>query len=233
MGAITTPQWLLFVGNTSEQRMLIIFDCDGVLIDSERILNHVFRECILAVGLNLSLEETIQRFKGRSTKDCLSIVENMLGRTIPVKKLNLEYEQRSAKKFREGIRPIPGIATALEKLPYRRCVASSSSYEHIYLGLEKTELISYFPGGIFSASDVKRGKPAPDLFLHAASQLGAVPEECIVIEDSPAGIEAATAAGMTALGFVDLTPEIELQKAGAKTFNSMLELPELIENIRA
>ncbi len=212
--------------------MLTIFDCDGVLIDSERILNQVFRECLFGIGLELSLEETIRRFKGRSTKDCLHIVETMLGRPVPSEALNAEYEERSAKRFKEKIGPIPGIIKALEQLPYQRCVASSSSYEHIHLGLELSGLISYFTEGIFSASEVKRGKPAPDLFLYAASQLGAIPEECIVIEDSTAGVEAAIAAGMTVLGFVDLTPEIELRSAGAITFNNMLELPQLIGNLR-
>ena len=213
--------------------MLMIFDCEGVLIDSERILNQVFRECLLTVGLDLSLEETIQKFKGRSTNDCMHIVEMMLGRSVPAEELIAEYETWSSKRFKEEISPIPGIAKALDQLPYRRCVASSSSYEHIYLGLELTGLITYFTEGIFSASDVKRGKPAPDLFFHAASQLGVAPEECIVIEDSPAGVEAAIAAGMTALGFVDLSPEIELQSAGAKTFSNMLDLPKLVESLNA
>lgn len=213
--------------------MLVIFDCDGVLIDSERILNDVYRECLHEIGLELSLEEVIHRFKGRSTQDCLTIVEQMLGRSVPEQQLNDKYEEISVRRFKEEIRPIPGIKEALEKLTLRRCVASSSSHDHIRLGLELSQLLPYFTEGIFSASDVSRGKPAPDLFLHAASEMGVAPQECVVIEDSPAGVEGAVAAGMTVLGFVDLTPEPELRAAGAQTFDNMVELPQLIDRLSA
>lgn len=213
--------------------MLIIFDCDGVLIDSERILNDVYRECLQKIGLELSLEEVIHKFKGRSTEDCLTIVERMLGRSVPEQQLNDKYEEIGAKRFREEIRPIPGIREALEELTLRRCVASSSSHDHIRLGLQLSGLLPYFSEGIYSASDVSRGKPAPDLFLHAASKMGVTPQECVVIEDSPAGVEGAVAAGMQVLGFVDLTPEPELRAAGAQTFNNMLDLPQLIDRLSA
>ena len=213
--------------------MLIIFDCDGVLIDSERILNDVFRECLKDIGLDLPLSKVIQRFKGRSTKDCLKIAEGMLGKPVSVDWLNFKYEEVGAKRFRDEIRPIPGVVEAFEELTQRRCVASSSSHEHIRLGLELTGLISQFREGIFSASDVGRGKPAPDLFLYAASSMGVDPGECVVVEDSPPGVEAGIAAGMTVLGFVDLSPEAELQKAGAQTFCNMKELPSLINRLSA
>jgi HAD superfamily hydrolase (TIGR01509 family) len=213
--------------------MLIIFDCDGVLIDSERILNDVYRTCLRDIGLDLALDDVIRRFKGRSTKDCFRIVEKLLGRSVAEHELSEKYEKLSSERFLKEIRPIPGIAEALERLPYRRCVASSSSLQHIRLGLELSGLLSYFPDGIFSASEVARGKPAPDLFLHAARSMGVTPEECIVIEDSPSGVEGALAAGMQVLGFVDLTSEKELQAAGALTFKSMVELPAFIERLSA
>lgn len=211
--------------------MLLIFDCDGVLIDSERILNDVYRECLKEIGLDLSLDEVIGRFKGRSTKDCLIITEQLLGRPVPERQLNDKYKEIGMKRFYEEIRPIPGIKETLEKLTTRRCVASSSSHEHIRLGLELSGLTSYFTEGIYSSSDVSQGKPAPDLFLHAASKMGVAPEECVVVEDSPAGVEGAIAAGMQVLGFVDLTSEEELRAAGAITFDNMLELPLLIDNL--
>ncbi|MCI5065751.1 HAD family hydrolase [bacterium] len=211
--------------------MLVIFDCDGVLIDSERILNEVYRECLQEVGLELSLAEVIHAFKGRSSQDCLVIVEQMLGRAVSEQQLSHKYEELGAQRFQEEIGPIPGIKEVLEELPFRRCVASSSSHDHIRLGLERSGLLPYFTEGIYSASDVSRGKPAPDLFLHAASEMGVAPEECVVVEDSPAGVEGAVAAGMQALGFVDLTPASELQAAGAQTFHRMRELPGLIAQL--
>ena len=211
--------------------MLIIFDCDGVLIDSERILNRVLRECLAGFGLHLSLEETIQHFKGRSTQACLALAEQLLGAPLPVAEITAQYKRLGAECFRTELKPIPGIAEALDRLPQRRCVASNSSHEHIRTGLELTGLMPYFKQEIFSASDVSRSKPAPDLFLHAAQQMGADPSECIVIEDSTAGIEAAIAAKMRVLGYVDLSPDHELRKAGAQTFYDMAELPDLIHSI--
>ena len=213
--------------------MLLIFDCDGVLIDSERILNQVFQECLKNIGLVLSLDETIQRFKGRSTKDSLKIAEQMLGKPVATETIVAEYEKIGSKRFHEDIKPIPGITEALSKMLHRRCVASSSSHEHIRAGLENTGLLSYFANAIFSASEVEKGKPAPDLFLHAASSIGVKPRDCIVIEDSVPGVEAAVAANMSVLGYVDLTPEWELKRAGAQTFDNMAMLPDLVEVIRA
>ncbi len=212
--------------------MLIIFDCDGVLIDSERILNDVYRECLKEIGLEMSLDEVIKTFKGRSTKDCLIITEQLLGHPVSERQLNDKFEEIGIKRFRDEIRPMPGIKEILERLTIRRCVASSSSHEHIRLGLEISGLASYFNEGIFSASDVSRGKPAPDLFLHAASKMGVAPEECVVVEDSPAGVEGAVTAGMQVLGFVDLTSEADLRAAGAITFDSMMELPLLIDKLK-
>lgn len=213
--------------------MLIIFDCDGVLIDSERILNDVYRTCLHDIGLDLTFDDVVRRFKGRSTKDCLRIAEELLGRTIVEQELSEKYEKLSSDRFLKEIRPIPGIAAALDQLPHRRCVASSSSHQHIRLGLELSGLLSHFTEGIFSASEVARGKPAPDLFLHAARSMNVDPNQCIVIEDSPAGVEGAIAAGMKVFGFVDLTPEEELRAAGAQTFKSMAELPDIIGGLRA
>jgi len=178
------------------------------------------------------LDEVIRRFKGRSTKDCLFITEQLLGGPVPEQQLNDKFEEIGMKRFHEEIRPIPGICETLEKLTTRRCVASSSSHEHIRLGLELSGLTSYFTEGIFSASDVSRGKPAPDLFLHAASKMGVAPEECVVVEDSPAGIEGAIAAGMQVFGFVDLTSEADLRAAGAITFDNMMDLPLLINELK-
>ena len=212
--------------------MLIIFDCDGVLIDSERILNEIFRESLGRIGLELTLEETITHFKGRANDDCLRIAEELLGSSINAEEVIEHFERESLARFEKEIRAIPGIQEALEKLPHPKCVASSSSHEHIFSGLEQTELMPFFKREhVFSASQVERGKPAPDLFLFAANNLGVSPSECVVIEDSPAGIEGARAAGMKVLGYVDLTAEEELVAAGASPFSDMRELPLLLKDL--
>ncbi|MCB0338013.1 MAG: HAD family phosphatase [Bdellovibrionales bacterium] len=209
---------------------VLIFDCDGVLIDSERILNQVFRECLEMVGLQLSFEETIRRFKGRSTTECIGIAERLLGQPLDVELVNSLYESKGKERLLTQLQPIGGIVEALQRLPYRKCVASNSSQDYILTGLGLTGLTSYFSEGIFSASEVKLGKPAPDLFLHAASKLKVAPSDCVVIEDSVVGVQAAIAAKMTVFGFVDLTPEEELKNAGASTFHKMTELPDLLDN---
>ena len=211
--------------------MLIIFDCDGVLIDSERILNQVLRECLAEHGLHLSFDDAIRHFKGHSTQACVARAEQLLGVPLPVDQITLQYNQLGAERFCTELKPIPGIADALDKIPHPRCVASNSGHAHIRTGLERTGLLSYFSNSLFSAADVNRGKPAPDLFLHAAEQMSVDPSECIVIEDSTAGIEAAIAANMRVLGYVDLTSERELRAAGAQTFYTMAELPDLIRSM--
>lgn len=207
-------------------RRLIIFDCDGVLLDSERILNQVFRECLAEIGLDLTLDQTIAHFKGRATRDCIPIVERLLGHGID-QDLEQRYEVLAHQRFDSELRPIKGVAAALSNISWPKCVASGSSHAHLRHGLSKTNLIHHFLE-IFSASDVARGKPHPDLFLHAAKQLTYTPQQCIVIEDSITGIQAAKSAGMKVFGFADITPAHELAAAGAEVFTDMQQLPFLL-----
>lgn len=182
---------------------LVIFDCDGVLVDSEPLSVRVLVEALNRHGIDMAEEEAYQRFLGRSLATMRQVMDE-------------EYDFHTGPEFLETLRidlydlfktdlkPIPGIAETLDALALQnlpRCVASSSQPERIRLSLAITGILDKLEPHIFSASMVKNGKPAPDLFLYAADQMGVTPENCIVIEDSPAGIEAAQRAGMTVFAF--------------------------------
>lgn len=212
--------------------MLIIFDCDGVLIDSERIVNQAFSQCLAQLGLHLTLDETIQHFKGHTAKDGIAMAEQLLGKPIDPEALWKNYKIFSNGRMENDLQAIPGIVDVVAHLTCPKCVASNSGHHHLKMGLEKTGLMSYFTPHIFSATDVDRPKPAPDLFLHAAQTMGFAPKECVVVEDSPAGVEGAIAAGIPIVfGFADLTPASVLQDAGAQPFSSMAELPALLASV--
>jgi HAD superfamily hydrolase (TIGR01509 family) len=157
------------------------------------------------------------------------IAELRLGRPLPA---NLEdrYHERLFEAFRTKLTAVPGVADVLMQLTIPTCVASSGTHERIRLALTTTGLLPRFDGRIFSAQDVARGKPAPDLFLHAAKSLGIRPDRCGVVEDSPLGVDAANRAGMTAFGFARMTPPERLQAAGGGVFRSMAELPALLRS---
>jgi len=210
---------------------LIIFDCDGVLVDTERIANQVLAEDLAALGVNLDFEETVRAFKGWSEKDVFRIIEEMSGKPVPVD-FTAVSEERSVTRFEASPLTIPGIEEALDRLDFPTCIASSGDHDKMFRTLTATGLFNRFEGRIFSTVDVNRGKPYPDLFLYAAEKMGAVPEKCVVIEDSVPGVQAGVAAGMTVLGYVDLSPEAALADVGAITFTSMSELPELIASIQ-
>ncbi|MFD1913678.1 HAD family hydrolase [Halodurantibacterium flavum] len=180
---------------------LVIFDCDGVLVDSEPIAMRVLLETLCEAGLTLDPALGYTRFLGRSLASTIAILDQEFGLALGPRHLDGMRERLYA-AFRKDLRPVPGIAGVLAGLRLPFCVASSSQPERIRLSLELTRLSPYFEGRMFSATMVERGKPAPDLFLHAAAAMGAAPPDCLVIEDSPAGLVAAQAAGMRAVGFV-------------------------------
>ncbi|NKN35614.1 HAD family hydrolase [Agrobacterium sp. a22-2] len=184
-------------------RQLIIFDCDGVLVDSEPISVDVLVDALGAAGVSIDSDEAYRRFLGRSLGAVIETARDEFGLEIDEAFL-LKLRTDLYARFRRDLQPIPGVATALDDLQtkgFSWCVASSSQRERIELSLTVTGLIDRFVPNIFSASMVKHGKPAPDLFLYAAGQMQRDPKDCIVIEDSPAGIEAAQAAGMTVFAF--------------------------------
>ena len=179
---------------------LVIFDCDGVLVDSEPIALRFLLAALAAAGLHLEPPEAGALFLGRSLATTREIVARDYGLTFTDAALD-DMRHALEAAFRAELRPIPGIADALDALPCPYCVASSSQPERIRLSLELTGLWPRFAGRAFSSTMVARGKPAPDLFLHAARTLGHPPAACLVVEDSPAGIVAAQAAGMRVIAF--------------------------------
>jgi HAD superfamily hydrolase (TIGR01509 family) len=208
---------------------LVIFDCDGVLVDSDRISLRIQAQRISALGLEMSYEECVRDFLGLGMPATLRILTERLGRPLP-EGWEAELDAAVQDGFRRELIPVPGIVEALERIELPACVASSGSHEKMRLTLGLTGLWDRFAGRIFSADEVQRGKPAPDLFLHAASRISTPPEQCIVVEDSPFGIAAAKAAGMSALGFAAATPAARLDGANA-VLTAMEDLPGLISGV--
>ena len=209
---------------------LVIFDCDGVLVDSERVANEVFARVLREVcDLHFTLEDMFDTFVGHSRLQCLQKIEALTGEPPPAE-LDLRYQQDINQALAQSVAAIDGIEMVLEQLSLPCCVASSGSHEKMQMTLGKTGLLDFFNGNIFSTTDVERGKPHPDIYLHAAASMGVTdPARCLVIEDSPIGVTGAVAAGMTVFGFAELMPVNKLEAAGAHlVFGSMRELPGLI-----
>ena len=205
---------------------LAIFDCDGVLIDSERLAVRTEAKILKGLGWPLTEKEIIARFVGRSADYMQSEIEMHLGRNID---WNAEFEVEYRRVFECELTPMPGVMDALERIDLATCVASSGSHEKMKFTLGLTGLFDYFDGRIFSADEVRKGKPAPDLFLHAARTMNCSPSRCAVIEDSVAGVMAGVAAGMTVFGYSgSVTSSLELTKSGAEVFGRMADLPVLL-----
>ncbi len=207
---------------------LVIFDCDGVLVDSEPIANRIFSDELHKLGLDWSFDDVVSRFVGRTMASCIAEVERELGRAVPRGFVD-RLQSRTFRAFERELVAVPHIVEALDAIDAPTCVASSGEPSKMRLTLGRTGLLSRFEDRIFSAVEVARSKPFPDLFLHAARKMEVLPEHCAVIEDSPLGIQAAVAAGMTAFGFAGgLHDADELGRAGATVFDDMRQLPELL-----
>jgi HAD superfamily hydrolase (TIGR01509 family) len=206
---------------------LVIFDNDGVLVDSERLANGILADLLTEAGLAYTLDEAVHEFMGGTLARVRTSVEPRLGRALPAD-FEDEYHRRLFESF-SRLQPVPGVTGVLDALdqagtPY--CVASSGTHDRIDTALTAVGLRARFPR-VFSASDVEHGKPAPDLFLHAAAEMDVPPAGCAVVEDSPLGVAAAKAAGMTVFGYAAMTPAGKLADADA-VFDSMGQLPELL-----
>jgi len=211
---------------------LIIFDCDGVLVDSERIANEVYAKTLEELcGLSFSLEQMYEIFVGKSSQQCLQIIQDMLGKSPP-KELQSRCKHNIDQALNQSVTAVNGIEHALNNLPIPYCVASNSTHERINISLRKTNLLHLFKNKIYSVSDVARAKPFPDIYLYAARKMGHVnPNKCLVIEDSPTGVRSAVAAGMTVFGYTEIMPSSRLIEAGAhRTFKAMNKLQYEIKN---
>ena len=200
---------------------LVIFDCDGVLVDSEPISLGLLRDTIAASGLDLSLETVRGEFQGRSLPAVVTRLREAHDHAVPPDALAAMGEEL-LRRFSRDLRPVRGMRALVRQLGCRRCVASSSHTRRLRHSLAVAGLADLFGPHVFSADAVARGKPAPDLFLHAAARMGVAPERCAVVEDSVPGIEAARAANMRALGFaggshVTEASADDLRRVGAET----------------
>lgn len=212
------------------QYELIIFDNDGVLVDSEPISNRILAQCLTEAGYPTTPEESVRDFMGAAMHRVHDVVRERHGGVLP-EGFDASYHGRVFAAFERELRAVEGAGTVLEKLaadgvPY--CLASSATHERIRVALRTTGLYGRFDERrLFSAQDVGRGKPAPDLFLHAARTMGVAPERCVVVEDSALGVAAARAAGMDVFGYTAMTPAAKLGDATA-LFGGMAELPALL-----
>jgi HAD superfamily hydrolase (TIGR01509 family) len=207
---------------------LVIFDCDGVLIDSERLAVKIDVAVLAELGWPLTEAEVIERFVGRSDRDAREDIEDHLGRKLPPR-WGEEMEQRYREAFATALTPVDGVLDALDRITLPTCVASSGTHDHMRYTLGLTGLYDRFAGRIFSAEDVANGKPAPDLFLYAAGRMAANPARCVVIEDSRPGVEAARAAGMRVLAYAGgLASADKLAGPDTVVFDDMRELPALL-----
>lgn len=222
----------------SRRGTLVVFDCDGVLVDSEPLALRVLGETLAEAGLRLDAAALAERFLGRSLASTVRILSDELGLALDDAAL-LAMRQALYASFRASLQPMPHVTEALDGLRAQVCVASSSQPERVEMSLRLTGLWPWFEGKTFSAAQVARGKPAPDLFLYAAARMGYDPGGCLVVEDSPAGIEAAHRAGMAVVGFAGgshaRTPAHRAAMAGRRPdwlVEDMRALPAIVERVR-
>jgi HAD superfamily hydrolase (TIGR01509 family) len=194
---------------------LVIFDCDGVLVDSEPIANRVFARMLAGQGLVLTDAQMDELFLGRTMAHCLVLAAEQLGRSLP-EDFEVEHDRLLFEALAAELVPVPGVRQVLDAVASPFCVASNGSPDKVRFSLGQVGLLPRFEGRMFSAAEVARGKPAPDLYLHAARRMGVAPAGCVVVEDSPAGVAAGVAAGMRVLGFAARTPAACLRDAGAR-----------------
>jgi HAD superfamily hydrolase (TIGR01509 family) len=215
----------------SDAVRLVVFDCDGVLVDSETISNGVLARMLSAQGLPTTLAQARRDYQGLLLQEVASEAEARLGRRLPDGWLE-EYERVRAEEFRASLEPVAGAAATVERVRaagVMACVASQGKLEKTLLSLELTGLLGLFAdGALFSAHALSRGKPHPDLFLHAAQAMGVEPSACVVVEDTPSGVMAGVAAGMRVLGFALDSDAEALAHAGAEVVSSHGEVPAML-----
>src|SRR5882724_2252185 len=206
----------------------VIFDCDGTLEDSEHLGNDVFAAMLAAQGLQITGRDAMVRFRGMKLAESLAQIEAELGRELP-STFVAEFRERTAKAFRDELKPVPGAMTLVAALNIPMCVASSGPREKIELSLSLTGLLPFFTGRIFSSYEVGSWKPDPGLFLHAAKAMAVEPSRCVVVEDSLPGIQAGIAAGMTVFAFQPDAIDARIP-AGVSVVQSLPQLQALFQS---
>ena len=205
----------------------VIFDCDGVLVDSETISNRVLAEVLTDIGLPMTTAQSREHFLGKAWETNLKTIEAMLGGPAPPGLTETYWSARNA-ALAAALEPVPGIHEALERIDLPSCVASSGDHAKMRITLGMTGLLERFEGRIYSATEVAHGKPAPDLFLYAAERMGFDPATTAVVEDSPAGVQAGVAAGMRVLAYARDGHPATLAAQGGEVFDDMRALPDLL-----
>lgn len=206
----------------------IIFDCDGVLVDTEKIGNGILLEMASAHGFKMELEEAYRSFNGRSLKDCFLHIEEAIAQKLP-ENFESDYRTKSFEAFKTQVKPMEGVISFIEELQIPYCVASSGPLDKMRLNLEVAGLIDKFENKMFSSYQINSWKPEPGIFLHAAKQMGFEVKDCVVIEDSKAGVIAARRGGFKVYGFANGFNNDDLEKEGAILFESYEELKALLK----
>ncbi len=206
---------------------LVIFDCDGVIVDSEPLAAEVISEMATELGLNIPPREAEERFNGRKVAEWITELECEINKPL-AEKFIPDFRHRCEVRFQQKLQPIPGIKEVLDHLPVPYCMGSSGPMEKINVTLTTTEMMSYFAGKIFSGYELQCWKPDPGLFLHAAKVFNTPPENCAVVEDSLSGVKAGLAAGMNVFHYQPSNPAQVSTESGITRFNHMSQLTELM-----
>lgn len=206
----------------------IIFDCDGILVDSETISARIFLEMAAELNFHMDLSDAVDKFTGISMKDQILFLEDQLNQKVP-DDFEKEFRQRTYDVFRNKLKPVEGIRELLEKITVFKGVASSGPCEKIRLNLSTTGLIHHFGKNIFSSYDIGSWKPHPEIYLYAARQMGFKPDECAVVEDSLAGVQSAVAGGFDVYALSSVQNSQTFAQMGARVFQEMKILASLLE----
>ena len=209
---------------------LLIFDCDGVLVDSETIGNRIITEELHKLGIQLSQEEITHRFAGNYLSESLVAIQELTGISIPMKEFVTTYRKKSALAFQNELQPVPGIVAVIEQLTLPFCVASNGPRSKIEPNLAITGLLHHFQDRIFSAYELQTWKPDPAFYLHVCKAMGAAPERSLVVEDSRFGVRSAVGAGIPVIGYSagQKAKATELEGEGAKVIDHMSQLGKLL-----
>lgn len=215
---------------TTSDWQLAIFDCDGVLVDSEGLTHRVLIEALSELGIELDLEQAIGLFMGNTLQQNVALIEELLGRSLPEGFFPAWREQLYDRFRSEPVQMVAGVRDVLDGLTMPSCVVSNGPFRKMETSLGVTGLLERFADKLYSSESGLPGKPSPDMFLAAARDFSAAPRRTFVVEDSPKGVAGAVAAGMTVFGYAggDYIDAAELERAGARVFTDMRELPALI-----